>query len=154
MKTYSLSQTNWLGYRLGKLLQPPACLALSGELGAGKTCLAQAVMRGLGIEQDYLTSPTYTIVNQYQSPKGPVFHCDLYRLAQARQVEELGLLEQLETGITLIEWPEIILPQLAEAGFLHIKLEPEGAQQRRISFSAYGRRHRQILERITQEGKK
>lgn len=144
-------QTQELGLGLGKGIISPACLALSGELGAGKTCLAQGIMRGLGVGEAYLPSPTYTIINRYQSPKSPVFHCDFYRLASAEQAKELGWEEYLEEGVVLIEWPEKILPVLSKVEFLHIKLKPLGEQMRQIEFIPQGKKYRQLLERLTTE---
>ncbi len=141
-------QTQELGEELGKGIKSPACLALSGELGAGKTCLAQGIMRGLGVKQVYLTSPSYTIINQYQSPKGLVFHCDFYRLASAEQAGELGWEEYLEQGIVLIEWPEKILAALGKAKFLHIKLKHLGEQERQIEFVPRGEKYRQLLQQL------
>lgn len=133
--TDSARQTQQLGYQIGQRITLPACIALSGELGVGKTCLAQGIMRGVGVEEAYLTSPSYTLINQYRSPKGLVFHCDLYRLASLEEMEELGLDECLAEGIVLIEWPEKFISGLNKERFLHIELSCLGETERKIEFT-------------------
>jgi tRNA threonylcarbamoyladenosine biosynthesis protein TsaE len=102
-----------LGRRLGAVLQPGDVLGLDGPLGAGKTCLVQGLARGLGVPREVAVgSPTFTLVNQYAGRAGgeppiPVtlFHVDLYRLASARELDELGLEEAAESGgIMAVEW--------------------------------------------------
>lgn len=94
------------GRRFGAALQAPAVVALRGDLGAGKTTLVQAICEGLGVREP-VTSPTYALVHEYASPRGPVHHLDLYRLRDASQLAQLGFDELLAAGgVMLIEWPE------------------------------------------------
>ena len=94
------------GEAYGRALVPGACVTLAGELGAGKTTLVQAITRGLGVT-DEVTSPTYALVHEYASPRGPVHHLDLYRLRDASQLVQLGWDAIVGSGSTLlIEWPE------------------------------------------------
>lgn len=94
------------GRAFGAALQPPAVVALSGDLGAGKTTLVQAICAGLGVREP-VTSPTYALVHEYGSPRGRVQHFDLYRLRDASQLAQLGWDEAIAGGgIVLVEWPE------------------------------------------------
>ena len=94
------------GETLGRSLRAPAILGFSGELGAGKTALIQAVCRGLGVRVP-ATSPTYALVHHYESLAGPVYHIDCYRLRSSAEALDLGLEDLLrERAILLVEWPE------------------------------------------------
>lgn len=98
--------TEALGARLAANLVHGALLHLHGELGAGKTTLVRGLLRALG-HQGAVKSPTYTLVEPYQIGAWRIFHWDLYRLAEAEELEFLGLREQLdEEAVLLVEWPE------------------------------------------------
>jgi tRNA threonylcarbamoyladenosine biosynthesis protein TsaE len=116
------------GEALGRSLPPGAVLALEGDLGAGKTTLAQAIVRGLGATEP-ATSPTYALVHRYEGRRGPVFHLDCYRLrtpAEAADLDWEGLLR--DGDAVLIEWPERAgawLPSLTRRFRMHHLPEPE-----------------------------
>jgi tRNA threonylcarbamoyladenosine biosynthesis protein TsaE len=116
------------GEAIGRALPPRSVVALEGELGAGKTTLAQAIARGLGVTQP-ATSPTYALVHHYQGRRGPVFHLDCYRLRTPDEAADLdweGLLR--EGDAVLVEWPERIgpwLPAPARRFRLHHVADPE-----------------------------
>jgi tRNA threonylcarbamoyladenosine biosynthesis protein TsaE len=94
------------GGAFGRALRAPAMIALRGELGSGKTTLAQAICRGLTVT-DSVTSPTYALVHEYRTDDGPVFHLDLYRIAGPHELLNLGFDDILDAGgIVLVEWPE------------------------------------------------
>ena len=95
------------GERFGAVLRAPVIVALSGDLGAGKTTLAQAICRGLGVTDD-VTSPTYALVHEYvRANGGIVHHLDLYRLEHAHELPNIGWEAIVgDPGIVLIEWPE------------------------------------------------
>ena len=94
------------GEALGRAVAPPLVITISGALGAGKTTLAKAICRGYGV-RDAVTSPTFTLVHQYDAPKSPVYHVDLYRLSDPRDLTNLGWDEMLaDEALVLIEWPE------------------------------------------------
>jgi tRNA threonylcarbamoyladenosine biosynthesis protein TsaE len=112
-----------LGRQLAGLLRVGDVVALSGELGAGKTTLARAILAQLGLQED-APSPTFTLVQTYDLVL-PVWHVDLYRLEGAAQVLELGLDEAFETALCLIEWPERLGDALPEDALV-IRLEPDG----------------------------
>jgi tRNA threonylcarbamoyladenosine biosynthesis protein TsaE len=98
--------TEDLAARVGSLLRPGDVLALRGDLGAGKTAFARALIRSLGDPDDEVPSPTFTLVQTYETPAGSIWHFDLYRLSGADEVIELGWDEVRADGIALVEWPE------------------------------------------------
>ena len=100
-----LAATRLLAARLAKALRPGDVVGLAGDLGAGKTTCARAVIRALGNESE-VPSPTFTLVQTYDTPAGTVWHVDLYRLEAPEEAFELALEDAFREGITLIEWPE------------------------------------------------
>jgi len=100
------------GRELGRSSTPPLVITLTGELGAGKTTLAQAICEGYGVEEP-VTSPTYALVHRYVAPKSPVFHVDLYRLDDPIQLTNIGWDDLLsEHAIVIVEWPERAGPRI------------------------------------------
>lgn len=94
------------GESLGRNASAPLVIALTGELGAGKTTLAQAICRGYGVTMP-VTSPTYAIVHEYQSPRSPVVHIDLYRLADERDLTNIAWDDIIaQRALVIVEWPE------------------------------------------------
>jgi len=106
-ETRSASDTLILGEKIGRHLEAGDIVFLFGDLGAGKTTLTQGIARGLGVaREEYVRSPTFTLVNQYQG-KVPVYHIDLYRIASSHELEDLGLEEVFSSeGISIVEWAE------------------------------------------------
>jgi tRNA threonylcarbamoyladenosine biosynthesis protein TsaE len=103
--TTSTEGTKKLGHDLALTLKPNDVLAVSGELGAGKTTFIQGLATGLGV-MEFVSSPSFIIVNEY-SGKMPLYHADLYRLEAGTDVESLGIEEYFERGgVTAIEWAE------------------------------------------------
>ena len=110
------------GERLGRAATVPLVIALSGELGAGKTTLAQAICRGAGVRES-VTSPTFALVQRYQGARAPVYHIDLYRLESARELVNLGWDDVLrDDALVLIEWPERADGHIPD-DTLHIEIE-------------------------------
>lgn len=119
------------GKDLARRLAPGDIVSLEGELGAGKSALARATIRALaGDEALEVPSPTFALVQPYETPAGPVYHADLYRLSDAGEVDELGLLDAAD-AIVLVEWAERA-PELAKAATLTITLSipPDGIGRR------------------------
>lgn len=129
----TLAELRAWGERFGASLRAPACITLSGDLGAGKTTLVQAITAGLGVRDD-VTSPTYGIVHRYTAPSGEVWHFDLYRLKRADELVQVGWDDAVASGgIVLIEWPEIAAT-LLPATHIALQLEhlPGDADRRRL----------------------
>ncbi|MGB3974921.1 MAG: tRNA (adenosine(37)-N6)-threonylcarbamoyltransferase complex ATPase subunit type 1 TsaE [bacterium] len=109
----SPEQTRSIGERCSFYLQAGDCIPLIGELGSGKTCFAQGVAKGLGVPPHTpVNSPSFTLVNHYDA-RIPLYHVDLYRLESERELDDLEMNDIIfGDGITLIEWPQLILPKL------------------------------------------
>jgi tRNA threonylcarbamoyl adenosine modification protein YjeE len=120
----SVAETEALGGRIAAGLRAGDAVALAGDLGAGKTTLARAVLRALGVEED-VPSPTFTLVQIYETPHLTVRHYDLYRIERPEDLDELGLDEALQDGAALIEWPERAGHRLP-LDALHIALSVSG----------------------------
>ena len=128
--TNSPEQTEAVGQALGKCLRPGTVLAYEGDLGAGKTAFTRGLARGLGF-QEQVTSPTYTIVNEYLGGRIPLFHFDMYRLASADDLWDIGWEDYLERGgVCAVEWSE----NVAEAmeGAVRVRIEKLSEDSRRI----------------------
>jgi tRNA threonylcarbamoyladenosine biosynthesis protein TsaE len=94
------------GEELGRAAAPPLLITLTGELGVGKTTLAQSICRGYGVTEE-VTSPTYALVHQYSAPKTAVFHVDLYRIESPDELTNIGWDEIVAArALILVEWPE------------------------------------------------
>lgn len=121
------------GARLAAVARVGDVIALSGELGAGKTTLARGLLRGLGLDGE-APSPTFTLVQTYEPPelRLPVWHCDLYRLEDPEEAIELGLDEAFDEALVLIEWPER-LGRYLPANTLRLRLDGAGETERRLT---------------------
>jgi tRNA threonylcarbamoyladenosine biosynthesis protein TsaE len=103
------------GEELGRSINPPLLITLTGELGAGKTTLAQSICLGYGVKGE-VTSPTYALVQEYSGPRSSVFHIDLYRLDSEEQLTNLGWDEIVSSrALILVEWPERAGKRLPDA---------------------------------------
>jgi len=125
-----LAATASLGARIAAVLKPGDVVALAGDLGAGKTTLARAILRALGVAES-VPSPTFTLVQSYATGNFPLSHYDLYRLNQASELNELGLEEALEDGAALVEWPERAGGYLPHDA-LYVRLDGQNGARRAI----------------------
>jgi tRNA threonylcarbamoyladenosine biosynthesis protein TsaE len=142
----SPAQTGRLGERLGKLLRGGEVICLEGNLGAGKTCLAQGIGRGWGATDD-LTSPTFTLIHELRRARDTarLYHVDLYRIEQEAEAWMLGLTDLMDsTASVLIEWPERA-PSLLPPDRLWIRLDYLDDTRRRLSFNATDDLHLELL---------
>lgn len=133
--TASPEETEAVGGRLAASLAPGSVVALTGELGSGKTCLVQGIARGLGVK-GYIKSPSFTIINIYEGGRLPLYHADLYRLAAAElavgELETVGLEEYLYgDGVTVVEWAERAMDEMPD-GALVLAMTYVGESERRI----------------------
>ncbi len=135
--TRSADETIAFGRRLAAELSPPKMVLLRGELGAGKTTLIKGIAEGFGAaRQDEVTSPTFTLVHEYRSPRVNVYHVDLYRVDTPRELETLGLDDLFApNAVLLIEWGEKF-ERFCRERDVEIALERIGETDRRIVFTA------------------
>jgi tRNA threonylcarbamoyladenosine biosynthesis protein TsaE len=130
----SAEETERAGERLGERLGPGSVVALSGELGTGKTCFVRGLARGLGVSQT-VSSPTFVLVNHYHG-RVPLFHVDAYRTQSLTELLDLGLDDYLGSdGITVIEWADKLRP-LLPAHTIWVHLDGLGDEPRTISIAA------------------
>ena len=128
--TNSPQQTETLGAALGKILPAGSIIAYEGDLGAGKTAFTRGLARGLGCT-DIVTSPTYTIVNEYLSGRLPLFHFDMYRLHSSDDLWDIGWEDYLaRNGICAVEWSENVADAMENA--IAVRMEKTGEEARRI----------------------
>ena len=141
----SEAQTRRFGARLGALLQRGDVICLAGELGTGKTCLAQGIGRGLGVEGP-ITSPSFTLIGEYRARTGmPFYHIDLYRIAGPEEALALGLEEYFYgEGVCVVEWADRA-PEALPAEHLWIALRYLDETKRGILMKAVGRRYEELL---------
>jgi tRNA threonylcarbamoyladenosine biosynthesis protein TsaE len=144
--SHSEAQTRRLGARLGELLQGGDVICLAGELGVGKTRLAQGIGRGLGVEAP-ITSPSYTLINEYRPEQArlPFYHIDLYRLGEAKETLTLGLEEYFYgEGVCVVEWADRV-PETLPAEHLWIELRYIVETKRGLLMKAMGKRYDELL---------
>ena len=134
--TNSPEETETLGATLAKLLEPGTVIAYEGDLGAGKTAFTRGLARGLGYG-DPVTSPTYTIVNEYTGGRLPLFHFDMYRLRSSEDLWDIGWEDYLDRGgICAVEWSENVAD--AMEGAIRVRMEKLGESCRRITVEGVG----------------
>ncbi len=132
-KTRRAKETQKVGMELGARLVPGTVVGLIGELGSGKTCLAQGICRGLGVEE-YVTSPSFVLIHEYEG-RMPVYHFDLYRLREAEELFDLGYEEYFYgDGVCLVEWAERAASLWPEDA-VEVHLKYLGTEKRKIALS-------------------
>ena len=144
----SVEDTTKLGINLGKLLKSGDIVCLTGDLGTGKTHITKGIAKGLGIE-DNITSPTFNIVNEYETGRLKLNHFDVYRVSDPDEIYAIGFDDYIfSDAVSVIEWAnyiEEILPQ----DFLHILIEKDLSQSedyRKITITPYGEKYNYIKE--------
>ncbi len=146
----SVEDTERLAEQLAECCEPGLVVALKGDLGAGKTTFVRAVARGLGVDPDDVSSPTFVLVHEY-SGRLPVYHMDAYRLAGPEELVELGADEYFfGDGVCLVEWADRVEAALPEDR-LEVQFEISGERQRRVRLAASGARSARVLERLRRQ---
>ena len=137
--TKSPEQTELLGKKLTAFLRPGDVIAYYGDLGAGKTAFTRGLAAGLGI-REAVTSPTYTIVNEYLSGRMPLFHFDMYRLSSSDELFDIGWEDYLARGgVCAVEWSENVADALTDAISITIEKDPAQLDWRKITIEGGAR---------------
>ena len=133
--TNSAQQTEQLGEKLGQVLTPGTVLAYTGDLGAGKTAFTRGLARGLAIPER-ITSPTFTIVNEYEGGRLPLFHFDMYRLGSSDELFDIGWEDYLiRGGVCAVEWSENV-DDVLDADTIRVDIRRgDSDDQRRITIT-------------------
>lgn len=143
------SELKAFGYKCASLIpqHPPFVFLIRGDLGSGKTTFVKHLIQGLTSKNTKVTSPTFTLVNIYDSAKGQIWHADLYRLQNPSELEETGLIEALYANICLVEWPEMLDPYLV-SDYLDLSIKIGNDDARCFTFSARGKEYEQYLTKL------
>ncbi len=145
---YSVDNTTELGIKLGKLLKFGDIICLTGDLGTGKTHITKGIAKGLGIN-DNITSPTFTIVNEYEGGRLKLNHFDVYRVNDPNEIYAIGFDDYIfSDAVSIIEWANYI-EEILPHDLLHIKIEKDfakGEDYRKITLIPYGERYNYIKE--------
>ena len=129
--TNNVQETEALGQRLAKVLSPGVVVAYTGDLGAGKTAFTRGLAAGLGIDTQ-VTSPTFTIVNEYEGGRLPLFHFDMYRLGSSDELFDIGWEDYLARGgVCAVEWSEIVDDAL-ESGCVRVDIRRGASDDQRL----------------------
>jgi len=133
MRTESEEETRKVATALADRLAPGSVILLHGDLGAGKTAFVRGLAEGLGLSDDPVSSPTFTLVHEYTGGRVPLYHADLYRLPDGASLDDLGLDEVAEDGVLAIEWPERLARDVP--GAIDVRIDITGESSRLISIS-------------------
>ena len=146
LRSHSARETARIGSALGQYAEAGDVFLLSGELGAGKTCLTQGIAKGLGVD-GYVRSPTFVLVSVHQG-RLPLYHIDIYRLDEVAEVVDLGLEEYLAgDGVSVIEWASKALEVFPQP-YMLVTLTYEGENERLIQLEARGERFESLLSQV------
>lgn len=136
MESFSPQQTESIGFELGQKAKAGDIYCLSGDLGVGKTVFTRGFAKGLGVEEEYITSPTFTIINEYDGRLN-LYHFDVYRIGSIEEMDDTGYEEYFfGDGVCLIEWAELI-EEIIPPDAVWINIEKDldkGFDYRRITF--------------------
>jgi tRNA threonylcarbamoyladenosine biosynthesis protein TsaE len=145
--SHTPAETEQIGSLLGSMLDKGDIIALSGELGAGKTTLVRGMARGIGLEEGEVASPSFTLVNEYEGQLR-LFHIDLYRLEDEKELISIDYEEYLTAdGVVVIEWADRI-PQAIPHDALWIMLRYLKSEHREIALRGQGHRYKMMIEEL------
>ena len=137
----SAAETQRIGVKLAKSLQPQDVIALVGQIGAGKTTFIQGLAKGLGVPKENVTSPSFVLIKEYRGGRLPIFHADLFRLDGQDEAASVGLEECYQMpGVTVIEWANRI-PTIVPEEFLELQFEVINRTTRRIQLLPHGKKY-------------
>ncbi|MGI8671597.1 MAG: tRNA (adenosine(37)-N6)-threonylcarbamoyltransferase complex ATPase subunit type 1 TsaE [Luteitalea sp.] len=132
-RSHSEAETARIAEALAARLQPGDVVLIRGDLGAGKTAFVRGLAVGLGAADDDVSSPTFTLMQEYRGGRLPVYHVDLYRLERAADVEDLGLEDvEMGDGVLAVEWPERLARSLPDAIAVEIAIVGDSTRDIRI----------------------
>lgn len=144
----SIEETTNIGFQIGNLVNPGDIICLTGDLGTGKTHITKGIAKGLNIN-DIITSPTFTIVNEYDGGRLKLNHFDVYRVNDPDEIYAIGFDDYIfSDAVSIIEWANYI-EEILPKNFLHINIEKDllkGENFRRITLTAYGNNYEYIKE--------
>lgn len=144
----SVEKTTVLGFNIGKLLNSGDIICLTGDLGTGKTHITKGIAKGLNID-DHITSPTFTIVNEYDTGRLKLFHFDVYRVNDPDEICAIGFDDYIfSDAVSIIEWANYI-EEILPKEYLHINIEKDlniDENFRKITIIAYGDKYNYIKE--------
>ena len=146
--SHNENETLSFGKKLASFLKKGDILVLTGELGSGKTKLTEGILTYYGLE-DEISSPTFTIVNEYIKNDINIFHFDVYRLEDSSEFYAIGGEEYFEKGICIIEWGEIIKDALPKE-YIHIRFERDASNDnlRILNIFSYGKKYDELLNKL------
>ncbi|WP_298703120.1 tRNA (adenosine(37)-N6)-threonylcarbamoyltransferase complex ATPase subunit type 1 TsaE [uncultured Veillonella sp.] len=131
----SVEETRAIGIQLGQFIKEytkPLCIALVGDLGTGKTHMAQGIAEGFGVSEE-VTSPTFALMNTYETGHGPLYHFDVYRLDDEAELDGIGFAEFTEDTLSIVEWADKF-PDALPLEVLWVRIERTSEDSRRIQF--------------------
>ncbi len=144
----SIAETANIGRQLGKILNPGDVVCLTGDLGTGKTHITKGIAEGLSITEN-ITSPTFTIVNEYESGRLKLYHFDVYRVSDPDEIYAIGFDDYIfGEGVSIIEWANYI-EEILPKDYLHIYIQKDlskGENYRKISITPYGEKYNYVKE--------
>ncbi|MDO5040265.1 tRNA (adenosine(37)-N6)-threonylcarbamoyltransferase complex ATPase subunit type 1 TsaE [Clostridium sp.] len=144
----SIAETTNIGRQLGKILNPGDIVCLTGDLGTGKTHITKGIAEGLSITEN-ITSPTFTIVNEYDSGRLKLYHFDVYRVSDPDEIYAIGFDDYIfGEGVSIIEWANYI-EEILPKDYLHIYIQKDlskGENYRKISITPYGEKYNYVKE--------
>lgn len=147
LRSRSPEETKAWGKRLARLLFPGAVVGLEGDLGAGKTCFVKGLAAGLGLDEEEITSPTFTLIAEHYRGRMPLYHVDLYRL-EGGGIGELGIEEYLGgRGISVIEWFRFLPAGMVDE-YLLVSFAFLGAEDRELTLSARGLPYERVVDAL------
>ena len=146
--SHNENETLSFGKKLASFLKKEDIIVLTGELGSGKTKLTEGILTYYGLE-DEISSPTFTIVNEYVKDDTKIFHFDVYRLEDSSEFYAIGGEEYFENGICIIEWGEIIQDALPKE-YIHIQFERNNNDEntRILIITSYGEKYDELLDKL------